>query len=434
MEPCELADPYPKIRNFVEACLPYGLPSMNYLSVAFGTLRTNALRAGLTMAIIAFGIMALVGMVTALSSIQKSLRTNLAEMGARTFKVKKKGSDSRYRRRGAGTQAYERINERQVKFFKEAYNYPSRISAHYEVSGSAVVKFRGKETNPQITVKAIDQHFIYTASQDILTGRNFTGNEVTKGANVALLGYALKRELFGVRDAIGKKITIGTHPYRVIGILKPKGSSMQFSGDNAALIPYTNALQNFAQRQPDFTVSVKVSKIGRLSEAVQEAIGPFRVARGLSIKAENDFIIEKSDKLAGSVTENLWFVRVSTYLIGFITLLGAAVGLMNIMLVSVKERTQEIGIRKALGASGLAIRYQFLFEALLISQLGGLIGIVLGLLAGNSITFFFGNQFSLPWGWAIGGFIICLVVGIMAGYYPAKRAALLNPIEALRYE
>lgn len=407
---------------------------MNYFSVALGTLRTNALRAILTMAIIALGIMALVGMVTALESIQKSLRTNLAEMGARTFKVKKKGSNSRYRRRGGSSRTYERINERQVSFFKEAYQYPSRVSAHYEVSGSAVVKFQGEKTNPQITVKAIDQNFIYTAGQEILNGRNFTGNEVTKGANVALIGYALKRELFGLRDGVGKRITIGTHQYRVIGVLEPKGSSMQFSGDNAAMIPYTNAQQNFNQREPNFTISVKVGQVGKLVEAVQEAIGPFRVARELGVKAKNDFVIEKSDKLAGRVTQNLWFVRVSTYLIGFITLLGAAVGLMNIMLVSVKERTQEIGIRKALGASSLAIRYQFLFEAILISQLGGIIGIILGLMAGNTITLFFGNQFSLPWGWAIGGFVICLIVGVLAGYYPAKRAAALNPIESLRYE
>lgn len=407
---------------------------MNYFSEAFGTLRTNALRAGLTMAIIAFGIMALVGMVTALQSIQNSLRTNLAEMGARTFKMQKKGENSRYRRRGGNSEQYERINEQQVNFFKEAYQYPSRVSAHYEVSGSAVVKFQGKETNPQITVKAIDENFIYTAGLDILNGRNFTDNEVSKGANVALIGYALKRELFGLRNATGKRVGIGSHQYRVLGVLKPKGSSMQFSGDNAILIPYTNAQQNFTQRQPDFTVSVKVSKVGKLEEAVQEAIGPFRVARELGIKAENNFTIKKSDKLAGSVTQNLWYVRISTYLIGFITLLGAAVGLMNIMLVSVKERTQEIGIRKALGASSIAIQYQFLFEAILISQLGGFTGIILGLVAGNSITFFFGNQISIPWGWAIGGFIICLVVGILAGYYPAKRAAKLNPIESLRYE
>lgn len=407
---------------------------MNYLSVAFGTLKTNALRAFLTMAIIAFGIMALVGMVTALDSIQKSLRTNLADMGSRTFKVEKKGRDTRYRSRGGSKQEYERINERQVSFFKKAYQYPSRVSSHYEVSSSAVVKFRDEETNPQITVKGVDENFIYTASQDIAKGRNFTENEIKNATNTVLLGYALKRDLFGLRKAVSKRITIGTQQYRVIGVLAPKGSSMKFSGDNAALIPYTNARQVFKGESPDFTISVKVNRIGDLDEAVQEAVGQFRIARNLGVRSENDFEIEKSDKLAGSVNQNLWFVRVSTYLIGFITLLGAAVGLMNIMLVSVKERTQEIGIRKALGATNKSIRSQFLTEAILISQIGGVIGIILGLCAGNSITFFFGNQFSLPWGWAFAGFIICLVVGVLAGYYPAKRAAALNPIESLRYE
>jgi putative ABC transport system permease protein len=216
-------------------------------------------------------------------------------------------------------------------------------------------------------------------------------------------------------------------------MLEPRGSSSE-SVDNAVLIPYTNARRAFQGDAPDFTVSVKVSRVGELDEAVQEAIGQFRVARNLGVRAENNFKIEQSDEIARSVTQNLWYVRIATYLIGFITLLGAAVGLMNIMLVSVKERTQEIGIRKALGATSKAVQSQFLAEAIVISQLGGFIGIVLGLIAGNSITLFFGDQFSLPWGWAIGGFVICLIVGVMAGYYPAKRAAALNPIESLRYE
>lgn len=406
---------------------------MKYIAVAFGTLRTNALRATLTIAIIAFGIMALVGMVTALNSIQKSLRSNLAEIGARTFKVSKKGQDYSYGRRGEGDQKFERINERQVSFFKKAYQYPSRVSAHYEVSSSARVKFREEETNPQITVKGIDQNFIYTASYNILRGRNFIENEVRNGANTAIIGYALKRELFGLREAVEKRITIGTQQYRIVGVLEPRGSSSE-SVDNAVLIPYTNARRAFQGDAPDFTVSVKVSRVGELDEAVQEAIGQFRVARNLGVRAENNFKIEQSDEIARSVTQNLWYVRIATYLIGFITLLGAAVGLMNIMLVSVKERTQEIGIRKALGATSKAVQSQFLAEAIVISQLGGFIGIVLGLIAGNSITLFFGDQFSLPWGWAIGGFVICLIVGVMAGYYPAKRAAALNPIESLRYE
>ena len=295
------------------------------------------------------------------------------------------------------------------------------------------MKFREEETNPQITVKGIDQNFIYTASYNILRGRNFIENEVRNGANTAIIGYALKRELFGLREAVEKRITIGTQQYRIVGVLEPRGSSSE-SVDNAVLIPYTNARRAFQGDAPDFTVSVKVSRVGELDEAVQEAIGQFRVARNLGVRAENNFKIEQSDEIARSVTQNLWYVRIATYLIGFITLLGAAVGLMNIMLVSVKERTQEIGIRKALGATSKAVQSQFLAEAIVISQLGGFIGIVLGLIAGNSITLFFGDQFSLPWGWAIGGFVICLIVGVMAGYYPAKRAAALNPIESLRYE
>ncbi len=407
---------------------------MQYVWIALLAIGTNKLRAILTMVIIALGIMALVGMVTALSSIQNSVRTNLAEMGANTFKIKKKGGDTRYGDRGEAQQSAQRIGYRQTQFFKEHYRYPSRVSAHFELTSRARVQYKGQKTNPEVIVKGIDNNFIYTSGLTIDQGRNFTKAEIRSGTNTAIIGKNLKFKLFGYRQAVGEDISIGNKGYRIIGVLKLKGSSMSFSGDNSVLIPYNNARVAFRDKKPDYNISVKVKNVQELEEATREAIGIFRVARGLGVKEKNDFNIAKSDNLADRVQNNLWFVKVATYMIGFITLLGAAIGLMNIMLVSVKERTREIGTRKALGASTSAIQTQFLSEAILISQIGGFIGILLGITVGNGVAWYMGNQFAVPWGWALGGFIICFVVGTAAGYYPAKRAAKLDPIEALRYE
>ncbi len=386
------------------------------------------------MVIIAFGITALVGMVTALSSIRQSLKSNFAEMGANTFKIERKGSDARYGDRGEKRQSTERIKYRQAEYFKNNYHFPARVAIHYQFSNQAVVKYKQQETNPRVELNGVDEHFLYTSGQKISTGRNFTGSEIRSGANVAILGKTLKLNVFGYRQAIGEMVNIGNKNYRVIGVLQKKGTSMGFSGDNAVLIPLNNARTTFTQNKPDYQISVRASDVGQLESAVQEAIGIFRVARDLKIHESNNFRIEKSDNLADRVQNNLRYVAVTTYLIGFITLLGAAIGLMNIMLVSVKERTREIGIRKALGASTLAIQNQFLNEAVMISQIGGLAGIVLGLIAGNGVALYIESDFSLPWGWAIAGFVICLIVGTLAGYYPARRAALMDPIESLRYE
>lgn len=407
---------------------------MRFLFIAINAIKNNKLRAGLTITIIALGIMALVGMVTALNSIQLQLRANFAELGSNTFKITKKGNEAQYGERGSEREVAERIQYRQADFFKNNYRYPARVAIHYDVSSQAIVQYRNEKTNPQIAVKGIDDHFLYTSGQNIAKGRNFTEAEIRSGSNVAILGKTLKLDLFGYKQALGERITVGGNNYRVVGILQKKGSSMSFSGDNAVLIPYNSARMAFNADEPDFEISVKVGRVDKLDRAVQEAIGIFRVARGLNTRENNDFKVNKSDNLADRVKNNLWYVRIATFLIGFITLLGATVGLMNIMLVSVKERTGEIGIRKALGASSAAIRSQFFGEAIVISQIGGILGIVFGITVGNGVALLLNNQFTIPWFWVVIGFVICLLVGILAGYYPARQAAKLDPINALRYE
>ncbi len=404
------------------------------IRVALRGIMSNLLRAILTMAIIAFGIMALIGMLTALDSIEESFIRNFADLGANTFKIQKKGSDVSYGHGGKGKKTYPDVSYEQGLFFREGYRYPAKVSMKFEPTGSAVLKYQSNETNPKIDVIGSDANFLSTSGLKLAEGRNFTSSELQHGENVVILGNTIKLKLFGYQDPIGKVISIGTRKYRVLGVLEEKGASMGFSGDNTAIIPIKNARMAYSDEDESYTLSVQVEQVQNLSPAINEAIGLFRKIRELRAKDDNDFKIIKSDNLAKMVEDNLSMIRAATFAIGFITLLGAAIGLMNIMLVSVKERTREIGTRKAIGASSRNIRTQFLTEASVISIAGGIVGILLGILIGNAVANYINSAFVIPWFWIAFGFLLCFVVGIAAGYYPANRAAAENPIDALRYE
>jgi putative ABC transport system permease protein len=266
-------------------------------------------------------------------------------------------------------------------------------------------------------------------------GRNFTPPEILSGNNLVILGSEIAFSLFPKKmNPIDKIISIGGAKYKVIGILKSKGSSMGFGGDKICIIPILNARQYFGKPDMSFTINV-ISKYPWLMDiAVGEATGLFRKIRKINVKEEEDFDVVKSDSLATMLIDNLQNVTLGATIIGIITLLGAAIGLMNIMLVSVTERTREIGIRKALGATQEAIKNQFLIESVVICIMGGIIGIVLGIIIGNLIGLSLNTGFFVPWFWIIIGVVICIVVGLLSGFLPAKRASKLDPIESLRFE
>lgn len=400
--------------------------------MAIRSIRTNLVRAILTLSIIAFGIMALTGMLTALDSIEGALKNDFARIGANTFKIRKKGENVRFRHRSK--KDYPDITYRQALRFKELIEIPSQTSIHYEAAENKRIRYHGQQTHPQVTVLGVDDNYLTTGSLQLKAGRNFTSREIQYGKNVVIIGYNLKTNLFGHRKYTGQRITIGNRKYTVIGILEERGATLGFSSDQTALFPLKAARKAFSSSGASFEIDVRVDHVNLVDPAIEAGKGLFRRVRKLNVHEENDFEVIKSDQLVSMVSNNLSMIRGATFFIGLITLLGATIGLMNIMLVSVKERTREIGTKKALGATSRNIKIQFLSEALLISQAGGILGIFSGFLTGNILSKLMESEFIVPWGWMILGMILCISVGLIAGYYPASRAARLNPIEALRYE
>jgi putative ABC transport system permease protein len=404
-------------------------------AIAMEAIKSNRLRAIITMLIISIGIMALVGILSAIDAIKSSINTNFTSMGANTFTIRGRDMTMRIGKKGHAPRTYKGINYKEAMRFKEEFKFPSQSSISTMASFNARLKFGSKKTNPNIQVFGADDNYLETAGYELETGRNFTAQEITFGTNVVIIGSELEYNLFpkGVKG-IDKTISIGAAKYKVIGILKSKGNSMGFGGDKICLIPLLNARQYFGKPDMNFTINVISKQPQLMDAAIDEATGIFRKIRKVNIHDEDNFEITKSDSLAGMLIGLIGKATLGATLIGIITLLGAAIGLMNIMLVSVTERTREIGIRKALGATQEAIKNQFLIESVVICVMGGLIGIVLGIVIGNLIGLSLSTGFFIPWFWIITGVIICIIVGLISGFIPAKRASKLDPIESLRFE
>lgn len=406
---------------------------LDNIKISINSIRSNLLRTILTVMIIAIGIMALVGILTAVESIKSTISGEFQSMGANTFTIRKDEA----RRHGGNRRKVENRNidyEEAVRF-KEEFKFPAKVSINVHGTSMATIKYMDEKTDPNISVYGIDENFLLTSGRDIQKGRNFTQSEITSGENIIIIGSELKEMLFtSGENPIEKFIFVGNIRYRVVGVLKEKGTSFGGDGDKICYIPLNNARNNFATSDRSFVISVMPSDPALLEFAVGEAEGVFRNIRKLTVYDDNNFAIRKSDSLANMLIENISVVTIGATIIGLITLLGASIGLMNIMLVSVSERTREIGVRKALGAQSDTIKQQFLFESVFIGQLGGVLGIILGIIAGNMITLFTGGSFIIPWLWILLGVFLCFIVGIASGYLPAVKASKLDPIVALRYE
>lgn len=400
----------------------------------FEAIRVNKLRAVITCLIIAIGIAALVGILTSIDGMKAAITTTFSRMGSQSFNIR--NSTGLNRQGGPQTVVdYKPISYSQAQVFKTEFQFPSRISISRFASSTAKVRFNGKETNPNSAVTGVDENYIFTAGYNIKRGRNITENDVTLGLPVVILGSEIVFNLFGTSTPIGKEVVVDGKRYTVIGELNEKGSSLGRSGgDRVVFMPVSRARQDFIGTNENYLINVAVDDIDELDKALNEAYLFFRRLRGLRVNEADNFAISKSDAMANEAIGNLKMVTGIGTVIAIITLLGAAISLMNIMLVSVTERTREIGLRKSLGASASTIRNQFLTEAIVICQVGGFGGIVLGIILGNSVGAALGSGFIIPWQWMITAVLVCMLVGLAAGIYPANRAASMDPIEALRHE
>jgi putative ABC transport system permease protein len=406
------------------------------IKMALAAIRNNLTRATLTLMIIAVGIICLVGILTAIDTLVFSLSDNFSSLGSNSFSISPTWGEMQSRQNGRVNKRGEEITYQQAMDFKERMRVDGLVSVSFNGTNRAALKYLNEKTNPTVSVQGVDENYLEVKGYDIELGRWFTNNEVQNGASKVIIGKDIVTLLFKGRPqaALGKIVLVGNIRVQVIGILKSKGSSMNSSADRVVLMPLIQAKEFYASPRENYDLAVKVNQVADLDNAVNEATGQMRLARRLRINEENDFKVEKSEGLVSIIKENTVKIRLATIGIGLITLLGAAIGLMNIMLVSVTERTREIGISKAIGATSRNIMIQFLTEAILISLLGGIVGIILGILVGNIVTILIGGKFLIPWNWISLGVFVCIVVGVFSGLYPALKAARLDPIESLRYE
>jgi len=405
------------------------------IKIALNAISSNLLRSILTMLIIAIGITALVGILTAIDSIKQSINSNFTSLGANTFTIRNKELVVRIGRGGRKPKKYPEITFEQAERFKALFTFRSNVSVSTVASQGATVKYKSLKTNPNIAVFAGDENYLQSGGYELSQGRNFSVTEVERSANVVIIGQEIVKKIFPKqKNVINEVVNIGVGKYKIIGILEEKGASMGMGGDKVIIIPITNGRQYFGNDNMSYVLNVTSENPQEMQIAEGEARGLLRQIRQVKLGQPDNFEIVKSDSLANILIENIKYVTIAATIIGFITLLGAAIGLMNIMLVSVTERTREIGIRKSLGATSKNIRFQFLVEAVVICQLGGLLGIVLGIATGNVTSYFVGAGFIIPWFWILSGLFICLTVGLIAGIYPAIKASQLDPVEALRNE
>ncbi len=404
------------------------------LRISLRAVKSNRIRTILTICIIAFGIMALVGILTAIDAIKSSLTNQFTMMGANSFSITSWGMNVQIGNERHRAKNYSRISYKEAVEFKEKFDEPAWVSVSFNASDMATLKFREEETNPNIGLTGIDENYLAVSGYEINTGRNFSADEIGLGRRLVILGNEVASDLFpGDDDPVGQEISVAGLKFEIAGVMKSKGAS-QMSSDKVCFIPVTTARQYFSRPNMNFNITVMPFKAINLNLLTGEAEAVFRVIRNLDPRDESDFNITRSDNLVALLLKNIKYVTLAATLIGIVTLFGAAVGLMNIMLVSVSERTREIGVRKAIGAKPRTIKNQFLFESVLIGQLGGIFGIILGILIGNIVSSLLKSSFIVPWLWVIMGVFVCFIVGVVSGYAPALKAANIDPIEALRYE
>lgn len=403
--------------------------------IAFGSIKSQLLRTILTVLIIGIGIWALVGILAAVAVLEHSVTSNFAAMGSNTFTISRYDFSEQIGRNDNEARINPIISYPQAKEFQDKYNFPmSTVSLSFTAAGNVEVKHGEKKTDPEITVVGADEFFLPNSGLETTKGRNFNNFDISNNNYVCIVGSDFEKGLLQGVNPIGKTISVRGARFKVIGVLKEKGSTFGNRQDLRMIIPIQLARSLFTTPNIDYEIKVMVGNRDMLDAAVDEAIITMKRVRRLSPVEKTNFGIERSDELIKELMSQTEFLNWTAWIIGIITVFGSSIALMNIMLVSVTERTREIGVRKSLGATRSTIAMQFFTETLIISVIGGAVGLSLGMLTGYATSVFAGTSFPIPWMAIIAALITVVVVTLFSGSYPAVKASKLDPVEALRYE
>jgi putative ABC transport system permease protein len=407
------------------------------IKIALGSIRTQLLRTILTIIIITIGITALVGILTVVAAFENNLNSTFASMGSNTFNINQYKTQLRG---NGGVNKIEKINPiityPEAKAFKEKYSYPlTQTSLSFIATSSAEVKFENQKTDPEISVLGVDEYFLTNSGLEVTQGRNFNPFDISNNVYYCIVGSDfVSKGLLKDVNPIGKIISIRGAKFKVIGVLKEKGSTFGNSQDLRIMIPIQVARSLFSAPNINYSLSTMIQRTELLDDAIDNAIFTMRKIKKLNPVEEDNFGVSRSDDLVNRIASITGFLGISAWLIGIITILGSSIALMNIMIVSVTERTREIGVRKALGAKKSAIAFQFFIETITVGQIGGIFGILFGILVGYGISSLLNLAFVTPWQAIFAAFATSFFVGLVSGLYPAIKASQLDPIEALRYE
>ena len=403
--------------------------------IALDSIKSQLLRTILTIVIIGIGIWALVGILSAVKALETTISGNFASMGANTFNIQQYEFTVQTNRSGEREKINPIISYNNVREFLDKYEFPStKTSLSFQATSVAEVKYGSEKTDPEVQVYGVNENYLENTGTEIDKGRNFTFFDIQNNNKVCLIGSDFEKNLFKDEDPINKSISIRGVKFKIIGLLESKGSTFGNNQDLKVLIPVQVARGIYTQPNINYNISIKVADKQLMEAAQDEAIITFRNIRGLNPVEANNFGIERSEDLINRIASITQYLEIAAWIISIITILGSSIALMNIMLVSVTERTREIGVRKALGAKRSTISTQFFMETIVIGQFGSILGIILGVLTGFAFAKIFEFDFSLPWSAIIWATIITFIVAVIAGSYPASKAAGLDPIESLRYE
>lgn len=405
--------------------------------MALGSLGANKLRAALTMAGITIGVFSIISVMTAIGALQNSIESGISFLGSNIFQFAKYPVNI-----DAGGNVQKKYQNRRNITYQQAVRYADLMrgeaqdiclkSFGRDLKGQAV--YNGVKTTPSLTIVGTNQGFLAANAFTLGYGRNLNEEDVALARAVAVVGKNIEKRLFPHESPIGKVLRMSGHTYTIVGVLAEKGTSFGESQDDFFLMPITRFFQNYGENSRTVNVATQPYSTEVYNRTLDKGITAMRIARGLRPDQPNDFEIYTNDSLKTAFTSVAGVVRIGAFVISFIALVAAGIGIMNIMLVSVTERTKEIGVRKSIGARSRDILRQFLTEAVFISEAGGILGIILGVIGGDLLAAWLKVDLIFPFGWALAGLIVCSAIGIGFGLYPAYRAASLDPIEALRFE